>query len=127
LGSIRRRGILWSNPSRRALGQRVRSNRGGAAARAERSVAFHGRPAQARRSSARLVLPLMVWGREGSKTERMARGFSPGSSQRLGSRLCRVMSVRPFSVPRQPVVAPLNGPPVELWCGADQGSSGDPP
>jgi hypothetical protein len=29
------------------------------------------------RSSARLVLSLMVWGREGSKTERMARGFLP--------------------------------------------------
>jgi hypothetical protein len=29
------------------------------------------------RSSARLVLLLMVWGREGSKTERMARGFLP--------------------------------------------------
>jgi hypothetical protein len=74
---IRRRGILRSNPSRRALGPRVRSNRGGAAARAERSAAFHGRPAQARRSSARLVLLLMVWGHEGSKTERMARGFLP--------------------------------------------------
>jgi hypothetical protein len=57
----------------------------------------------------------------------MARGFSPGSSQSLGSRLCMVTSVRPFSVPKQPVVAPLDGPPVELWCGADQGSSGDPP
>jgi hypothetical protein len=92
---IRRRGILRSNPSRRALGQRVRSNRGGAATRAEHSVAFHGRPARARRSSARLVLLLMVWGHEGSKTERMARGFLPwvqcdrgwprgGCRQRLG-------------------------------------------
>jgi hypothetical protein len=127
MGLIRRSGISWSNPSHRALGQRVRSNRGGAAARAEHSAAFHGRPARARRSSARLVLPLMLWGREGSKTERMAWGFSPGSLQSLGSRLCRVTSVRPFSVPRQPVVAPLDGPPVELWCGADQGSSRDPP
>jgi hypothetical protein len=66
-------------------------------------------------------------GREGSKTERMARGFSPGSSQSLGSRLCRVTSVCPFSVPRQPVVAPLDGPPVKLWCRADQRSSGDHP
>jgi hypothetical protein len=76
-GFIRRRGILRSNPSYRALGQRVRSNRGGAAARVERSAAFHGRPARARWSSARLVLLLMVWGREGSKTERMARGLLP--------------------------------------------------
>jgi hypothetical protein len=29
------------------------------------------------KSSARLVLSLMVWGHEGSKTERMARGFLP--------------------------------------------------
>jgi hypothetical protein len=90
-------------------------------------VAFHGRLARARRSSTQLDLQPTVWGREESKTERMARGFSPDSSRSLGRHLCRVASVRSFSIPRELVVAPHDGPSIEVWCRVEQGSSGHPP
>jgi hypothetical protein len=57
----------------------------------------------------------------------MARGFSPDSSRSLGRHLCRVALAHSFSVARQLVVAPHDGPLVKVWCRAEQGSLGDPP
>jgi hypothetical protein len=59
--------------------------------------------------------------------ERMAWRFSPDSSRSMGRHLCRIALVRSFSVPRQLVVAPHDGPLVEVWCRVEQGRSGDPP
>jgi hypothetical protein len=63
----------------------------------EHPAAFHGRPAQARRSSAQLDLRPAVWGSEELKLERRERGSSPARSQSKGRCLAWVAAVTSLS------------------------------
>jgi hypothetical protein len=68
-----------------------------AAVQTKHLTVFHGRPARAHWSSARLDLRPTIWGSEEFKIERRARGFSPARSRSKGRRLACVAAAASLS------------------------------